>query len=233
MGHPLPLLDRATRAAPFLRGRGPVTEPGGNTLKAIFVGLCALVLVTQASAATKHESNVQPKSQAKPVHVGAMSMKDRLAHKVKIAKKVRSTVRFFEKRRWLLSSPEHRATAAKALQQARRTLARVTRTIAAIRRVFERREARRRAELSPRWVICDVFGQRYCSQAVAVATCESRLTTTAQNGQYLGLFQMGSHERRTFGHGGSARQQARAAYRYFVRSGRDWSPWSCKPWYAY
>ena len=63
-----------------------------------------------------------------------------------------------------------------------------------------------------------------------VARCESRLTTSAQNGQYLGLFQMGSSERRLFGHGTTAIAQVRAAHRYFVASGRDWSPWSCKPW---
>ena len=55
----------------------------------------------------------------------------------------------------------------------------------------------------------------------------------AQNGQYLGLFQMGSSERRLFGHGETAHQQALAAHRYFVVSGRDWSPWSCKPGYGY
>ena len=54
---------------------------------------------------------------------------------------------------------------------------------------------------------------------------------TAQNGQYLGLFQMGSDERRLFGHGPNALDQATAAYRYFMQSGSDWSPWSCKPWY--
>ena len=61
-----------------------------------------------------------------------------------------------------------------------------------------------------------------------MAWCESRLDTTAQNGQYLGLFQMGSSERRLFGHGDTAHEQAVAAHRYFVRSGRDWSPWSCR-----
>ena len=30
--------------------------------------------------------------------------------------------------------------------------------------------------------------------------------------------------------GESTHEQALAAHRYFVRSGRDWSPWSCKPW---
>jgi hypothetical protein len=76
-------------------------------------------------------------------------------------------------------------------------------------------------------VICKVFGP-HCQQAIRVARCESGLTIGAENGQYLGLFQMGSHERRLFGHGETARDQAVAAHRYFVRSGRDWSPWSCR-----
>ena len=92
-----------------------------------------------------------------------------------------------------------------------------TRQLAAVRRA------------TPQEVICDVFG-RYCDQALQVARCESGLRTTAQNGQYLGLFQMGSAERSLFGHGASAEAQAKAAWRYFTRSGRDWSPWSCKPW---
>ncbi len=61
-----------------------------------------------------------------------------------------------------------------------------------------------------------MFGT-YCGQALQVARCESGLTTTAQNGQYLGLFQMGSSERRLFGHGATAIEQVRAAHRYFVR----------------
>lgn len=77
-------------------------------------------------------------------------------------------------------------------------------------------------------VIMIVFG-RYGNAAVSVARCESTLRTTAENGQYKGLFQMGSNERSTYGHGPSARVQSLAAYRYFVASGRDWSPWECKP----
>ena len=60
------------------------------------------------------------------------------------------------------------------------------------------------------------------------ATATSYIDTTAQNGQYLGLFQMGSYERELFGHGDTAHAQAIAAHRYFVRSGQDWSPWSCR-----
>lgn len=77
--------------------------------------------------------------------------------------------------------------------------------------------------------ICDVFGVRHCAAALEVSWCESRFNTDARNGQYRGLFQMGSWERRTFGHGHSAEAQARAAERYFIRTGRDWSPWSCRP----
>jgi hypothetical protein len=78
-------------------------------------------------------------------------------------------------------------------------------------------------------VIHKVFG-KYGSQAVRVAECESGLTIGARNGQYLGLFQMGDFARSTYRHSWHAWGQARAAYRYFVASGRDWSPWSCKPW---
>jgi hypothetical protein len=95
----------------------------------------------------------------------------------------------------------------------------------------ERQRMRRRAgqhAQKPEDVICRVFG-RHCRQAVSVAHCESRLRTDAQNGEYLGLFQMGSWARSLYGHGPSAVVQAKAAYRYFVESGLDWSPWSCKP----
>ena len=64
--------------------------------------------------------------------------------------------------------------------------------------------------MSPRAAICDVFDS-YCREAVAVAWCESRLTTTAANGQYRGLFQMGSYERGLFGHGDTGHEQALAS----------------------
>jgi hypothetical protein len=75
-----------------------------------------------------------------------------------------------------------------------------------------------------------VFG-RHASEAIRVVDCETGHTfdTGARNGQYLGLFQMGSSERALYGHGPTALEQARAAYVYFVVSGRSWSPWECKP----
>lgn len=77
--------------------------------------------------------------------------------------------------------------------------------------------------------ICGVFGA-YCSQALRVAFCESGYNVWARNGQYLGLFQMGSYARSRYGHGYDPWTQARAAYRYFRDSGYGWGPWTCKPW---
>ena len=77
-------------------------------------------------------------------------------------------------------------------------------------------------------IICKVFGP-HCQEALRVSWCESRHYKWAVNGQYRGLFQMGSWERRTYGDKPGAWAQARAALRYFRASGRDWSPWTCKP----
>ena len=70
----------------------------------------------------------------------------------------------------------------------------------------------------------------YAGQAITVSWCESRHWPGASNGQYLGLFQMGSSERAIYGHSSTSYGQALAAWRYFVASGYDWSPWACKPW---
>ena len=86
----------------------------------------------------------------------------------------------------------------------------------------------RRQLSTPVGAILAVFGARG-GEAIDVAQCESHLHPWAQNGQYLGLFQMGSNERALYGHGDTPLEQARAAHRYFVASGSDWSPWSCQP----
>ena len=188
-----------------------------------------------------------------PVAAGASSPDEldaALTRQAATIRKDESVVRFFETHAWLLTDPRFTEEARLRLSQARRRLARTRvaaartrarladhkRRLAARERAREQaREQRERARqldalnASPQKAICHVFGD-YCGQALEVARCESNLTVTAQNGQYLGLFQMGSSERRLFGHGPTALEQARAAHRYFVRSGRDWSPWSCKPW---
>ena len=194
-----------------------------------------LVLATQVSAVAKGESSqtsVQPLRTAS-ADQPAVSLQARLEQKLAVARKSRSVIRFFENHRSLLSSVEHRDVASSALRQARLRLTRVSKTVAALHRAIERREGRRLAKAPPKVAICRVFGRRYCGQALKVSWCESRHSTRAQNGQYLGLFQMGWSERRLFGHGRTAHQQAIAAHRYFVISGRDWSPWSCKPGYGY
>lgn len=68
--------------------------------------------------------------------------------------------------------------------------------------------------------------------AERVAFCETGGTFSvyARNGQYLGLWQMGSSERATYGHGSTADAQARAAAAYWRATGRSWRPWECKPW---
>jgi hypothetical protein len=214
--------------------RAPVADREVHVLKAIIVGLCALVLVAQAAAAASGERPATAPQAARNAIVEQkaqeLSVERKLALKINAVRKHRGTIRFFQTHRWLVKSSGRRATALAALRHATRGLSRAAREMDYYRRLIrlreEQRRVRRLAAAPPRVAICHVFG-RYCRQALAVASCESHLSPHAQNGQYLGLFQMGSHERRLFGHGRTAYRQALAAHRYFVRSGRDWSPWSC------
>jgi hypothetical protein len=165
----------------------------------------------------------------------SLSLEARLALKQKALRKYRTTISYFKTHRRLLATGTASAKAYIALQRALRGARQAAREVAYYERLIRVRRAhalaRKLVHAPPRVAICAVFG-RYCRQAINVAWCESRLTTTAQNGQYLGLFQMGSSERRLFGHGMTAHRQAIAAHRYFVLSGRDWSPWGCR-WAAY
>jgi hypothetical protein len=164
----------------------------------------------------------------------------RLARYVKSVRKDESVIRFFSEHKWLLSDSRFSKEARYRLATARHHLAATRAKASAARRelaghkrkVAAAEQSRRLASLNrtPRKAICHVFGNRYCREALRVARCESNYHTSAQNGQYLGLFQMGSSERRLFGHGRTALEQSRAAHRYFMRTGKDWSPWSCKPW---
>lgn len=180
------------------------------------MGLCALVIVAASSAA-----QAQPTAQT-------------LARHVKTLVKDRQVIRFFEQHRWLLADPVVGPEARRELRLHRASLRERTERVARLQGRLEREDAARTLQAirraGPRKAICHVF-RSYCGQALHVARCESGLRPNAQNGEYLGLFQMGVSERRRFGHGRSAYEQARAAHRYFVLSGRDWSPWSCKPRY--
>ena len=182
------------------------------------MGACALILlILPATAQSKSDAGL-----------GAQ-----LKHHVRTMKKDKQVLRFFEIHPWLLTDPRFSAEARRQLRLHMASFARAERKAAATRATLARRAEKRRlaaAEAArPPGVICRIFGA-YCREALAVSRCESGLRTDAQNGQYLGLFQMGTNERRIFGHGSSAAAQATAAHRYFLASGRDWSPWSCKPW---
>jgi hypothetical protein len=193
-----------------------------SLLKALITGLCALVLVATPAVAQAGST----------ADVGTD-----LARHMATMKKSSSVIHFFDTHRWLLADPRFEKEAHLRLGIARRTLTASKVRAARARIALARRKAQAERKLllasferSPQKAICHVF-RSYCGQALRVARCESGYSVNAQNGQYLGLFQMGSSERRLFGHGESALEQAQAAYRYFVRSGRDWSPGSCKPWY--
>lgn len=101
-----------------------------------------------------------------------------------------------------------------------------------LRREYRETQAALHPSYSVRGAICAAFGS-FCAQAWQVSLCEGGSpvpSVNARNGQYLGIFQMGSSERSLYGHGSTAIEQARAAARYFHASGSDWSPWACKPW---
>ena len=199
-------------------------------MRALLVGLFAFVLVTQAVAAAMQGDTARASAKAKVVQP-ALTLDERLERKLAALRKYRGTIRFFETHRSLFASGGQQAKATSSLVYARARVSQLTRSVAALRAKIDIREGRRLAKLPTREAICTVFGS-YCQEAVAVAWCESRLNTAAENGQYRGLFQMGSHERTLFGHGATAHDQSLAAHRYFVHSGRDWSPWACR-WAAY
>jgi hypothetical protein len=211
------MLVRATRTVPVFgcfpaarRHRDPVPDPE-VVLRALTIGLCTFALLAlPAAAQTTYDTR---------------TVNAELEQQVRKLGKDRQVLAFFAKHRWLLTDPRFAAEAKRQVRIHRASLARAGRRVARLR--VARKLASVRAA-TPSSVICKVFGG-YCQQALAVARCESGLQTTATNGQYLGLFQMGSSERQLYGHGPTVRAQVIAAHRYFVASGRDWSPWSCKP----
>jgi hypothetical protein len=192
-------------------------------LKTLALGICALFLFAAPAAA--HEIR-HP--------AGPLTLEARLAHQRAVAKHDRHVLRFFAGHRWMLARYNpYRPAATREVRFHRAQLRWTTIELLKTQRAIERRNARLRAawlrRSTPVQAIRRVFGT-YWHQAVAVARCESGLSVWAQNGQYLGLFQMGSSERALYGHGSTPIAQVVAAHRYFVASGRDWSPWQCKPW---
>lgn len=187
----------------------------------MLLGLTALILATPASADVARRTAVE------------LSLGTRIAHQQGVIRHDRQVLRFSEHRSMLARHNPYRAEVTRQVRlhrsQLRWTTLELIETRTAIQSRARRARTRALRRATPHSAIRAVFGG-YAGQALAVARCESGLSTGAQNGQYRGLFQMGSNERALYGHGGSAYAQARAAYRYFVASGRDWRPWGCKPW---
>ena len=213
---------------PLVWGCAPVPDQEAIVLKALRLGALALFLLVSPTALA---SSSEPKSDRHVLHRGAgrpvaQHVESRLRSQIR---RDETVIQFFGRHRWLLTDPRFRANAQRELASHRHHLARARERLHRMEQ--KRRLARRLAVVkveTPQQVICRVFGP-YCGEALRVAQCESGFRTDAQNGQYLGLFQMGYEERRLFGHGPTAEEQARAAYRYFAASGRNWTPWSCKP----
>ena len=186
-----------------------------EVLKALALGACALFLL--ATLATAHV--------AAPTD-GGLTMQ--LRHHIWTLRHDQQVIRFFESHRWLLSDPRFQREATRQLESHRRHRAFAQRRIAATRAAVATRQRTCRlaaARLTtPEAVICCIFGE-HCKEALAVARCELRLQPWARNGQYLGLFQMGNERAASVRPRRMAADQARAAFRYFVASGRDWSPW--------
>jgi hypothetical protein len=157
------------------------------------------------------------------------TLKRTIAEESRDVRQHRNVLRFLANHPHLLAPGSPDRPAALRLRAAhsaglRTSLERLLAVRATLRRA---RAAARRArihELPPAEAIRRVFGASW-RKALAVARCESTLRTTARNGQYRGLFQLGSPERARFGHGESAYAQARAAHRYWVEVGRSWHPW--------
>ena len=74
--------------------------------------------------------------------------------------------------------------------------------------------------------VCFYFGSN-CAEAMVIVNCETGGTYSpwASNGQYQGMFQMGSYARAKYGQGNNVWAQAKAAYRMFRAQG--WSGWLC------
>ena len=182
------------------------------------MGACALILlVVPATAQSQSDADLGVQ----------------LTRHLSTMKKDRQVLRFLQTHRWLFSDQRFAVSAKRQLRLHTLSLTRTQKKAAVAKLALAKGAKMRRLAAvraaTPQNVICRVFGSR-CQEALAVSRCESGLRTEAENGQYLGLFQMGSNERAIFGHGPSAIEQAVAAHRYFVASGSDWGPWSCKPW---
>ena len=123
-------------------------------------------------------------------------------------------IHFFEKHRWLLRDPRFEKEATLRLRIARRTSRAATRPRPTVpapsSRGAKAQDERRRLLAVARALAAEGDLPRLrlvLRQALRVARCESGYSVSAQNGQYLGLFQMGIERAADFR---SRRDRARA-----------------------
>jgi hypothetical protein len=135
-----------------------------------------------------------------------------------------TTIRFFTGRRhgWMIAARHsdcwHHVAWRRVCDRARRELHRQ-------QAVYAAADQRVRSLMDVPAIIDAVFGPDGW-KARAVAWCESRFSVFARNGQYRGIFQMGDHERATYGGSSFDKwEQIEAAHRYFLVAG--WGPWQC------
>ena len=154
---------------------------------------------------------------SKPAKATSLTLAQKLALKLKAARKHRSAIRFLKTHRSLALSSGKRAAPSHGRstgsQRPRRRSA-TTGGSSVLAQSYTRLAASRTQPPRSRSARCSgVLRSGTRSRVVRVGS-----PTTARNGQYLGLFQMGTYARQVSGHGDSAYEQARAAYRFFVVS---------------
>jgi hypothetical protein len=125
-----PSIERHER---LFASRAPVPVQEVTVLRALLVGLLALILVTQAAAATMQASSSSTPSKRTPAKHGLLALDERLEGKITALHRYRGTIHFFRTHRSLLGSREHREAASTALAYAERRARALARTVAALR----------------------------------------------------------------------------------------------------
>ena len=141
--------------------RAPVPDQEVPALRALIVGLCVLLVMTPAVAAANGQQNgAHGKARkAKSAKASSLTLEQKLAVKIKAARKYRGAIRFLHTHRSLAQASGKHAT---ALQRAERRLATATREASYYRKLIRARDARSagatsRARHAPH---CDLRGVR-------------------------------------------------------------------------
>ena len=200
-------------------------------MRALLVGLFAFALVTQAAAAAMQGEST-PAPRKANVERPALTLDQQLERKLAALRKYRGTVRFFENHR-IVARLGRRA----GESEVRRSRTPV-RACDSSRRASPPSARRSVRATGGGWPSCPRARRSApCSERTARRLSPSRgaspgsarqprTASTAASSRWARTSEAFSATAR------SAHDQSLAAHRYFVRSGRDWSPWACR-WAAY